>query len=143
LFKAELCSFAPVRTCILSAVQHIVWARLSLDGKQYPSCSAYPVISKCTVVSRLFVCCAGTTADTSTEKMGLKADIPGTQEHKVKKEEKNLQKDEKNMQKDEKKLHKQEAKQDAKNEKNLQKEETKLHKQENRAADAAEKTNRI
>ncbi len=69
----------------------------------------------------------------------MKSHIPGTSEHKLKKQEENVHQDAKSMQKDEHKLQKQEAKQGAKEDKKLQKEENKLHKQEAKAADAADK----
>jgi len=69
----------------------------------------------------------------------MKSHIPGTSEHKLKKQEENVHQDAKNMQKDEHKLQKQEAKQGAKEDKKLQKEENKLHKQEAKAANAADK----
>lgn len=67
--------------------------------------------------------------------------IPGTAEHKLKKQEESVQNDQKNLNKNEQKLEKQEAKQEAKQEKKLNKEQDKLHKQENKAADAAHKVN--
>lgn len=76
----------------------------------------------------------------------MKALIPGTSEHKLKKEEKKLQEGEKHIRNHEKDVLKHEhnlqqhaAKQEAKDYKNLSKEENKLHKQEARAEQAAHK----
>ncbi|KAA6421301.1 MAG: hypothetical protein FRX49_08787 [Trebouxia sp. A1-2] len=73
----------------------------------------------------------------------MKSHIPGTSEHKLKKQEENVNQDAKSMQKDEHKLQKQEAKQGAKDDKKLQKEENKLHKQEAKAANAADKASSV
>ena len=76
----------------------------------------------------------------------MKAHIPGTSEHKLKKEEQKLRQDEKNMQtheqdllKHENNLRKQAAKEEAKDIKNMNKQQDKLHKQEAKAATAADK----
>ncbi len=81
---------------------------------------------------------AGDTAD-STVAVKMKAHIPGTSEHKLKKHQDNVDHAQENLAKDQQKVQKLETKHALKEDKKLHKAENKLEKQQVKAANAADR----
>ncbi|KAL0025190.1 hypothetical protein WJX77_005647 [Trebouxia sp. C0004] len=81
---------------------------------------------------------AGDTSD-STVAVKMKAHIPGTSEHKLKKHQDNVDHAQENLAKDQQKVQKLETKQALKEDKKLHMAENNLHKQQAKAANAADR----